>query len=120
MTLRNAESRLIKLETRRRRADQFLAVWRQSGADVASAIIDAKFSGGDRVICLEWFGDGPPPAPKWHRNIRADFSPEEERYIERALQQIVDDSPPSAAADMPWLAKMTDGELLHNLWGTAL
>jgi hypothetical protein len=72
---------------------------------------------GDRVICFEWFGDGPPPLPKWHCNMRAGFSPEEESYIERGLQQIVSVSLPIAAADHPWLAKMPDSELLHTIWG---
>ena len=84
---------------------------------VASAVADAKFSGEDRVICFEWFGDGPPPAPKWHRNIRAEFSPEEQDFVDRALQQIIDDSPPVTKLDSPWLCNMTDGELLHYLWG---
>ena len=82
-------------------------------------LADAKFAGGDRVICFEWFGDGPPPAPKWHRNLRSEFSPEEQDYITRALQQIVDEAPPVAAEDLPWLGKMTEGELLHNIWGVA-
>jgi hypothetical protein len=120
MTLRNADARLIKLEARRQRVDEFLAVWRKPGTDVVSSLADAKFAGGDRVICFEWFGDGSPPAPKWHRKLRAEFSPEEQGYIKRALQQIVDDSPPVAAEDLRWLDTMTEGELLHHIWGVAL
>ena len=37
MTLRNADARLIKLEARRQRVDEFLAVWRKPGTDAASA-----------------------------------------------------------------------------------
>ena len=48
------------------------------------------------------------------------IAPEEQDYIKRALQQIVDDAPPGAAEDLPWLGKMTEGELLHNIWGVAL
>ena len=76
-------------------------------------------TGSNRVICFEWFGDGPPPAPKWHRNIRAGFSPEEESYITRALREIVGDTP-MPATDEPWTVRMTDGELLHSIWGVAL
>ena len=94
-------------------------MWRKPGAEAASALANAKFSGGDRVICFEWFGDGAPPAPKWHHNMRGAFSPEEEASIERALQQIIVDSSPTAAADLPWLCNMTDGELLHYIWGVA-
>ena len=96
MTLRNANARLIKLEARRQRVDEFLALWRKPGNDVASALADAKFSAGDRVICFEWFGDGPPPAPRWHRNQRVEFSPEEQRSIDRALYSLVDTKEKSA------------------------
>lgn len=126
MTMRNVESRLSKLEARGQRADQFLAVWREPGADIAGALADAKFATGGRVVCFEWFGDGPPPAPKWHRNSRPDFSREEESYITYALRKLVDESPLSPK-DRAWvdrqaqeLTGMNDGELLHESFGVAL
>lgn len=116
MTLRNADARLIKMEARRQRVDEFLAVWRKPGTDAVSALADAKFSGGDRVICFEWFGNGPPPAPKWHRNQRAGFTPEEQRSIDRALDALAGADERSVPDDR-WLVTMTDGDLLHRLWG---
>ena len=61
-----------------------LLVWRRPGGDVKAATSEAKFAPGDRVICLEWFGDGPLPPPRWHGK-RSEFSVIEDEYLERCL-----------------------------------
>ena len=65
MIARNLETRIAKLEVSRRRPNELLLVWRRPGGDVGAAVSEAKFAPGDRVIVLEWFGDGPLPAPRW-------------------------------------------------------
>ena len=53
MTMRNVESRLIKLEVRRHRPNEILLIWRRPDADVEAATNGARFAPGDCVICLE-------------------------------------------------------------------
>ena len=86
MTARSLETRIVKLEASRRRPDELLVVWRRPGGDVKAAVSEAKFVRGDRVICMEWFGDGPLPAPRWHDN-GLNFSGVEDGYLERAINQ---------------------------------
>ena len=57
MIARNVETRIAKLETQHKRPDEILVIWRKPYSDVATPIADAKFPRGDRVICLEWFGN---------------------------------------------------------------
>ncbi len=66
MISRNVEARIVKLETRRQRPNEILLVWRNPGQPVKEAIAGADFAPGDRVMCVEWFGEGPLPAPHWH------------------------------------------------------
>jgi hypothetical protein len=67
MTVRSLESRIVKLEAGRQRPNEVLLVWRRPDADIKAATSGTKFAPGDRVICAEWFGDGPLPAPRWYR-----------------------------------------------------
>ena len=78
MTARNLKTRIKKLEVSRKHIDEMLVVWRLPGADVSEAVADVDHVSGDRVICLEWYGEGTPPAPKWHRpdvSIAAKLTP---------------------------------------------
>ena len=86
MTTRSLKTRIVKLEASRRRPNELLVVWRRPGGDVRAAVSDAKFAPGDRVICLEWFGDGLLPAPQWHdKGLK--FSGVEDDYLERAINR---------------------------------
>jgi hypothetical protein len=63
-------------------------IWRKPGQDVSEAVSSAQFSRGDRVACFEWFGQGPMPAPKWHRKIWRSLSKEENDSIDRLCDRI--------------------------------
>jgi hypothetical protein len=60
---------IVALGTPRRRPD----------GDVTEAVAGTTF--GDKVICVEWFGDDSMPAPKWHRDLRPTFDEVEEDYV---------------------------------------
>ena len=86
MTARNLKTRIKKLEASRKHIDEMLVVWRLPGADVSEAV-------GDRVICLEWYGEGTPPAPKWHKDLQRSLRKEENDSIDITLQRIIDAKP---------------------------
>ena len=54
-----------------------------------AAVSEAKFAPGDRVICVEWFGDGPLPAPRWH-DKGLNFGGIEDDYPERAINRRIE------------------------------
>jgi len=130
MMTRNVAARIVKLEARRYRPDEILLIWRRPDADVTDAIKGADFAPGDRVICVEWFGEGPLPAPKWYRErlTRALDAPEEE-YLYKSLERVIDGERDGTPRD-PGFAKrpaiseqrmkeLTDNELLHMIFGVA-
>jgi hypothetical protein len=124
MTLRNADARLIKLEARRRRPDELLLVWRRPDAAVTEALADARVSAGDRVICTEWLGKGPMPAPRWFgKRLSSELGAIEYRYVLCALDRLIEadipspvPSPPAADPSVS-LAGMSDNDLLHMALG---
>ena len=88
---------------------------------------------GDRVICLEWFGDGPLPAPRWHEKGFKHDSIESE-YLIRAVRQRVEDredredghprqrepgfaEPPHFPVDR--VHELSFSDLVHMLFGVA-
>jgi hypothetical protein len=92
-------------------------------------LIEAKFTPGDRVICLEWFGDGPLPAPRWHGK-RSEFSGIEDEYLERAITRRIesrganDHQREPGFADLPHFPadrvhELSNNDLLHMLFGVA-
>jgi hypothetical protein len=89
-TARNIVARIEKLETTRRRPDEMLLVWREPDGDVAAAISNAVYAAGDKVICVEWFGEKPPPAPKWYRHMRFEMDRIEYDYIMRSVNRLVE------------------------------
>jgi hypothetical protein len=89
MTVRNIEARIEKLETSRRRPDQILLVWRKPDSDVAAAVANAVYAAGDKMICAEWFGEMPPPAPKQYRDMWFEMDRIEYDYITRSLDWTV-------------------------------
>ena len=93
MTARNLKTRIKKLEASRKHIDEMLVVWRLPGADVSEAVADVEHVSGDRVICLEWYGEGTPPAPKWHKDLQRSLRKEENDSIDITLQRIIDAKP---------------------------
>jgi hypothetical protein len=126
MIARNVESRIIKLEARSARPDEMLVVWRLPDGDVAEALKDARFAKGDKVICAEWFSDGPPPAARWYGDeLRRAMPPEEYEQMNRTIDHVADN--PQAKRDPGFapfpnitedrIKGMTDNELAHAILG---
>jgi hypothetical protein len=92
MTSRSIRSRIGRLEKIRKATDEILVVWRRPGGDVSEALVDVRCAPDDRIICLEWYGQGRLPAPKWHRDLRS-LSKEEDNSIEIMLNRILDAKP---------------------------
>jgi hypothetical protein len=120
---RGLESRIIKLEARRNRTNEVLVIWRRPDADVRAAVAGATFAPGDRVICVEWFGDGPVPAPQW-RGDRLGWGREsiEGGYIYKSLSRQLDRLRDPGFADLPAITadraeQLPDLELLHMVFG---
>ena len=124
MTSGSIKSRVSKLEKSRKPTDEILVVWRRPGADVSKAVADVDYVSGDRVICLEWYGEGRPPAPRWHKDLRSSLSEEENGSIKVILERILDAKPDreqSAGAerrgrDLDEFG-YSDEDLLHALFG---
>lgn len=125
MTMRNVESRLIKLEARRQRPNEILLIWRWPDADVKAATNGARFAPGDRVICLEWFGDGPLPAPRWYCDrLTSEFGVTEKESLDRSVDSVGEDGRQRdpGFADIPHvparrLRELPDNDLLHMIFG---
>ena len=124
MTARNLKTRIKKLEASRKHIDEMLVVWRLPGADVSEAVADVDHVSRDRVICLEWYGEGPPPAPKWHKNLPHSLSKEENDSIDMALKRILDakpnrEQPAEGVQRGPDLDELgySDKDLLYILFG---
>lgn len=127
MMTRNVVARIVKLEARRQRPNEILLVWRRPDADVEAAANGAKFAPGDRVICVEWFGDDPLPAPRWYRErLSSELSVIENEYLTRSLTRLAEGhgqrdrgfaelSPVSAQR----AHELADNDLLHMAFGVA-
>jgi hypothetical protein len=121
---RNIENRIVKLEARRRRPDELLLVWRRPGAAITEALADARFAPGDRVICAEWLGKGPMPAPRWFgKRLSSEIGAMEYGYVLRSLDQLIEDNSHSSVPSLPAtgrsdsLAGVSDNGLLHMALG---
>jgi hypothetical protein len=119
---RNLEGRIAKLETSHGRPDEILVIWREPDGDVTEAAAGAQIAAGDRAICVEWFGEKPPPAPRWYRHLRLEMDPAEYEYVNRSLERLGDTHRQSGFAPMPQiaqhrLAELTDNELLYIALG---
>lgn len=127
MTGKNVAARIIKLEARRQRPNEILLIWRRPDADVKAAASGAKFAPGDRVICVEWFGDDPLPAPRWYRErLSSELSAVEYEYITRSLNRVVEGGRPvdPGLAEIPPVSanrarELGDNDLLHMVFGVA-
>ena len=129
MTARSFETRVLKLEASRQRPNEMLVVWRRPGGDVKAAASEANFAPGDRVICLEWFGDGPLPAPRWHsRGFKLDSI--EHEYLYRAIDQRIESREEDGGQREPGFAELphfpadrmcelSNNDLLYAIFGVA-
>jgi hypothetical protein len=61
-------------------------------------VADVDCVSADRVICLEWYGEGPPPASRWRRELRGSLSKEENDSIDIMLKRILG---PKASREQP-------------------
>ena len=129
MIARSLETRIVKLETSRRRSNEKLVVWRRPGGDVMAAASEANFAPGDKVLCLEWFDDDSPlPAPRWHSR-GLELSAVEREYLYRAVRQRAEDREDghereAGFADLPHfpadrIRELSFSDLLHMLFGVA-
>jgi hypothetical protein len=89
MTSRNIRSRIDRLEKSRKPTDGLLVVWRLPDGDISEALGDVSYAPGDRVVCLEWYGEGSPPAPKWRKDLSS-LSKEEDDSFETMLKRELD------------------------------
>ena len=126
MSLRDLEARIAKLEASRRRPNELLLVWRRPNGDVRAATSEAKFAPGDRVISLEWDGDGPLPPPRWFGK-RSELSVIESEYLKRCLTCVKEDGRPRdpGLADIPdvpaeRICELHDNDLLFMAFGVAI
>ena len=125
MTIRNIFSRVEKLEARRRRPDELLLIWRLPGPPVSEAVADARFATGDRVICVEWFGNSSPPAPRWVRKrLSSELKRPEYEFIIQSLNRLIEEKPAREQGFAPafsghHLTALTDNDLLLMALGVA-
>ncbi|MBB4362173.1 hypothetical protein GGD65_003198 [Bradyrhizobium sp. CIR18] len=127
MTVLHLETRLIKLEARTARPDEMLVVWRRPSGEVAEALKGATFAKGDKVICAEWFEEGPVPEPRWYRGrLRSAMGPAKYAQVERTIERVAEGSAASRnkAGFAPYpnftedrAKEMTDAELIYAILG---
>jgi len=125
MMVWSIESRIAKLEASRKHRDETLVVWRLPGTDPSEAVAGASHGPGARVICLEWYGEGPLPPPKWHRSVSQGLSKEEDASVEIMVTRILDAATPEdmRRADEgrrgpnPDLRGYSDDEILQMAFG---
>lgn len=66
-----------------------LVVWRRPEADVAGALRGSTFAPGDKVVCAEWFEDGPLPEPRWYGERLSQAMPAAEyEQLNRSVDRI--------------------------------
>ena len=124
---KNVAARIIKLEARRQRPNEILLIWRRPDADVKAAASGAKFAPGDRVICVEWFGEDSLPAPRWYRErLPSELDATANEYLTRSLNCVAEGgrSRDPGFADFPVVPshrarELPDNDLLHMVFGVA-
>jgi hypothetical protein len=85
----------------------------------------AKFAPGDRVICVEWFGEGTPPAPRWYsQRLSSELGAVESEYLMRSLKRVKEGDRPRdpGFAELPLVSahrarELADNDLLYMLFG---
>ncbi|WP_143099547.1 hypothetical protein [Bradyrhizobium sp. cf659] len=119
------ESRIVKLEVRTARPHEMLVVWRRPEADVAGALRGATFAPGDKVVCAEWFEDGPLPGPRWYgERLNQAMPAAEYEQLYRSIDSIAGRPAGRTASFQPVpsltgerMRQMSDAELIHAVLG---
>jgi hypothetical protein len=109
------KTRVAKLEAKRRRDDEPLIVWRKPDGDIGKALEGVNFAPGDKVICPEWYGEGPMLRPRWRAGrLRFEVSKEEEESLERTLEKIVaTNTRPAPIPHVADASRLSDADLWH-------
>ncbi len=77
-----------------------MLVWRNANEPEATAV-GAHGSRARKIICVEWFGDGPLPEPKWLTGSRhRELSEPEWRSIDEAIRRRVERHPDKSEPNM--------------------
>jgi hypothetical protein len=123
MNLRSVESRLAKLEARQSVHGEYLLVWRNANEPEAIAA-GTHASRARKIICVEWFGEGPLPEPRWLKGGRHRDLPEHEwRSVDEALRRRVALYPERVEPDIrerEQMVQMSDNELLYHIFGVTV
>jgi hypothetical protein len=127
MTMRNLESRLVKLETRTARPGELLVIWRKPETDIRAAIAEQHLTSDDKVICPEWIGDGEPPSAKWHRDrLSASMTDQEYDCVMQSIQRTAETGEDgrlnAGLTSFPRMSEeamraMPDNDLIHAVLG---
>ena len=128
MNMRGIEARVIKLEGKSRRDGEFYLMWRKSGDDINAAIAAANIARGTKVICPEWFGEGPAPIARWVSADHRVSKQEKESMYQTVLGHMAkrgitdDDLRESARVNSPdsRASEMTDLELEFGIFGVTV
>ena len=123
LTVRGVETRLRKLEVKRRPAGAFFLAWGRSEAEIERTVADAKAGGsigrGDTLVRVLWTGQDTMPASRWIGSCRGDLSPDEEDALTAELERLCAEvhSPEEITASVTaprdlQVMHMTDAQLL--------
>src|SRR3954463_5020203 len=106
MLMRGIETRLRKLEAKRRPPEGvFFLAWGRSEAEIERALANAKAQGevgrGDTIIRALWTGHNGGPASRWIANCRSDLSEaENDALVEEMKRRGVEQFGADAVADV--------------------
>jgi hypothetical protein len=135
-TMRGIETRLRKLEAKRRPAEgEFFLVWGRSPVETEQAVAAAKAQGtvgrGDTVVRALWTGQNGGPPSRWIGSSRGDLSPAEDDALmaemERRWEAMASAEERAAACAAnhneppdPRIRQMTDAALVAAALGEAV
>jgi hypothetical protein len=121
MIARNIETRIVKLEARRRHDDELFLLWRLPVQEILSALGDANRAGicqsQDLVLCIEWHGESVPPPPRWCRLFPSDLTEIELDYCFRELKRFETGQGEYSKGADHRLAHLSDSKLWHMALG---
>ena len=135
LTMRGIETRLRKLEAKRRPPEGvFFLVWGHDAVEIERNLATAKARGevgrGDTVIRALWTGHNGGPESRWIANCRSDLSPAEddglfeemkrrgvEQYGAETVAEVL--ARPIAPRDT-WASQLTDAQLFAAALGESV
>src|SRR4051794_33452546 len=132
LTVRGIETRLRKLEAKRRPPEGvFFLVWGHDAVEIERNLATAKARGevgrGDTIIRARWTGHNGGPESRWIANCRSDLSPAEDDVLTAALERLCAEvhSPEEIAASATAprdlrVSQMSDAQLLAVALGEPL